>query len=89
MRLHRHLGERLEAAYGKQGREIASVLALHFARGRDARRAVQYHGQAAAQALQRSAYPEALLHCQQGLARLERGLPPPSAPSRNWRCARA
>jgi DNA-binding winged helix-turn-helix (wHTH) protein len=71
VRLHHRLGERLEAGYGEQGREIASVLALHFERGRDARRAVQYHGHAAAQALQRSGYPEALLHCQQGLAGLE------------------
>jgi predicted ATPase len=70
VRLHHRLGERLEAGYRQQGHEIASMLAYHFERGRDARRTVQYHGHAAAQALQRSAYPEALLHCQQGLAGL-------------------
>ena len=74
VRLHRLLGERLERAYGERAHEIASILALHFTRGRDVRRAVQYRQHAAAHALQRSAYTEALAHCQEGLALLE-GLP--------------
>ena len=46
---------------------MAGELALHFERGQDARRAVQYQQYAAEQALSRSAYTEALAHCQQGL----------------------
>jgi predicted ATPase len=71
VRLHQRLGERLEAGYGKQARDIASVLAHHFERGRNTRRAVQYQRYAAEQALHRSAYPEALAYCQQGLAGLD------------------
>ena len=70
VRLHRWLGERLERGYGQRAREIASTLAWHFAQGQDARRAVQYQGYAAEQALLRSAYPEALACCQEGLALL-------------------
>jgi predicted ATPase len=72
VRLHRLLGERLERGYGARVHEIASILALHFTRGRDEGRAVQYRQQAAEHAVQRSAYAEALTHCQQGLALLER-----------------
>jgi predicted ATPase len=72
VRLHRLLGERLERGYGARVHEIASILALHFTRGRDEGQAVQYRQQAAEHAVQRSAYAEALAHCQQGLALLER-----------------
>jgi predicted ATPase len=74
VRLHRLLGERLERGYGERAHEIASTLVLHFTRGRDVQRAVQYRQQAAAHTVQRSAYAEALAHCQEGLALLE-GLP--------------
>jgi DNA-binding winged helix-turn-helix (wHTH) protein/predicted ATPase len=70
VRYHRAIGMRLEAAYGARTHEVAVELALHFERGHDAERAVQYRQQAAAQALQRSAYPEALQHLTQGLALL-------------------
>ena len=60
------VAERLEAGYGSRAREMAGELALHFERGQDARRAVQYQQYAAEQALSRSAYTEALAHCHQG-----------------------
>lgn len=41
-RLHRLIGERTEAAYGDQAKEIAAELALHFEQGRDYRKAVRY-----------------------------------------------
>jgi predicted ATPase len=72
LRLHRRLGERLEAGYGHKARDIAGVLALHFAQGQDYGRAVQYQHQAAAQALSRSAYAEARTRCTTGLALLAR-----------------
>lgn len=65
-RWHRLVAERLEAGYGIRAREIAGELALHFERGQEARRAVQYHHYAAEQALSRNAYTEALAHCHKG-----------------------
>jgi predicted ATPase len=66
-RWHRLVGERLETGYGSQAREQAGALALHFERGQDAQRAVQYRQYAAEQALSRSAYIEVLVHCHKGL----------------------
>ena len=45
-------------------------LALHFERGRDARRALTYRYQAADNALQRSGYAEAIAHLTAGLVLL-------------------
>jgi hypothetical protein len=59
-RLHRRVGARLEQAYGARAHEVAAELALHFQRGRDARRAVQYLGQAAENAAQRHAPHEVI-----------------------------
>jgi predicted ATPase len=70
VQLHRRIGEREEAGYGPQVRERAAALALHFTRGRDTQRAVRYLQYAGENALQRSAYPEALQHLTQGLALL-------------------
>ena len=53
------VAERVEAGYGDRARELAGALALHFERGQDARRAVQYRQYAAEQALSRNAYTEA------------------------------
>jgi tetratricopeptide (TPR) repeat protein len=47
-------------------------LAVHFEQAREYRKAVQYHGQAGENALERCAYGEAIAHCQQGLNLLER-----------------
>ena len=71
VRLHRQLGEWKEGRYGERTIEIASELAVHFTEGRDYHRAVQYRHYAAEQALRRSAYHEAEVHCVQGLELLE------------------
>jgi predicted ATPase len=67
MRWHRQIGWRLEAAYGPRGREVAAELAEHFVHGRDAVRAVRYLHYAGEQAVQRSAYQEALQQLTRGL----------------------
>src|SRR5262249_36713675 len=51
--------------------EHAAELAMHFERGRDAARAVRYLQQAAANALQRFAYQEAMAHLTRALAVLQ------------------
>jgi predicted ATPase len=66
-RWHRHVGDRLETGYGVQAREIAAELAMHFVRGRDVPRAVHYLQVAGEQAVQRSAYPDAIAHLRHGL----------------------
>jgi predicted ATPase len=64
--LHQRIGLRLEAAYGPQAGEIAAELAVHFERGRDLRRAVQYLRQAGENALRRHAYHDALAYLSRG-----------------------
>ncbi|MGE0821176.1 MAG: AAA family ATPase [Candidatus Binatia bacterium] len=71
MRLHRLMGERLEAAYRGQEAEVTGRLAAHFERGRQYEKAVRYHQLAAEEALRRSGYQEVRQHCQQGLALLQ------------------
>ena len=66
-RLHRAIGLQLEKAWGERASEMAAELALHFEWGRDVERAVGYRRQAATNALQRWAYPEALDHVARGL----------------------
>jgi predicted ATPase/DNA-binding winged helix-turn-helix (wHTH) protein len=65
--LHRRIGEREERAYGDQAREIAAELAVHFQRGRDYHRAVQYCERAGENAVRRSAHQEAIRHLTKGL----------------------
>jgi len=65
--LHQEIGARKEAGYGARAPEIAAELAVHFARGRDATRAVHYLHHAAENALRRSAYDAAITHISQGL----------------------
>ncbi|NOT54897.1 MAG: hypothetical protein HOP18_09855 [Deltaproteobacteria bacterium] len=60
--LHQRIGARTEAAYGAQASEIAAELAVHFERGRDYKRAVQYFERAAQNAIRRNAYREATNH---------------------------
>src|SRR5439155_18056612 len=69
--VHQRIGERAEAAYGERAGEIAAELAVHFERGRDYRRAVQYLGQAGERAFQRSANIEAISHFTKGLELLK------------------
>ena len=71
MRWHRQIGERLEAGYGPQARDVAAELAMHFERGRDFPRAVHYLQMAGEQAVQRSAYHDAIAHLRHGLTLLE------------------
>jgi predicted ATPase len=58
--LHRHIGARLEAGYDARAGEIAPQLALHFERGGESERAVQYLQQAADNAARRNAHHEAV-----------------------------
>ena len=60
--LHARIGQQVEHAYGVQAPQIAVELAMHFERGHDFRRAVQYHRHAADTARQRCAYREAIEH---------------------------
>ena len=69
-RLHQRIGDRLETGLGPRARESAAELAMHFARGHDARRAAQYHHHAGENALRRGAHREAVAHLEQGLAQL-------------------
>jgi predicted ATPase len=71
-RLHRRIGERAETAYGKQTREIAAELAVHFERGRELGKAIQYLQQAGENAMQRSANYEAISLLTKGLELLKR-----------------
>jgi predicted ATPase len=67
LRLHRQIGEQLEAMYGEQARDFAAELAMHFEHGRAYHRAVQYRTYTAEQALRRYAYQEAIAHLIKGL----------------------
>jgi len=69
--LHQRIGARQEAGYGAQAWEIAAELGVHFERGRDTPRAVQYLWQAGRKALQRSAHQEAIAHLTKGLELLK------------------
>jgi DNA-binding winged helix-turn-helix (wHTH) protein/predicted ATPase len=66
-RLHRQIGEWQEQAYGERAREVAAELAVHFERGRDYQRAVQYLQQAAENAARRNAHHEVIALVTKGL----------------------
>jgi tetratricopeptide (TPR) repeat protein len=70
-RWHRQIGEREETAYGSRAWEIAAELAMHFERGRDFQRAVQYFAQAAEKATRQYANQEAVGHLTKGLELLK------------------
>jgi len=70
LRWHRQIGRRLEAGYGAQAGTRAAELAMHFERGRDTPRAVQYLGQAAENAAQRQAPHEVIALLTTGLGLL-------------------
>ena len=69
-RMHRQIGERLEAGYGDRAQEIAAELALHFQRGRDSWRAIRHLAQAGENAIRHSAYVEAIALLTHGLGLL-------------------
>jgi predicted ATPase/DNA-binding winged helix-turn-helix (wHTH) protein len=60
--LHERIGQRLEGAYAQHLDDIVVELALHFERGRNAPKAVQYLDHAGKIALGRSAPREAVQH---------------------------
>ena len=68
---HRRIGEREEHAYGAHAREIAAELAVHFERGRDYGKTVQFLQQAGENALRRSAHREAISLLTKGLELLK------------------
>lgn len=70
--LHRRIGERGEEVFGERAREIAVELAMHFERGGDYKRASKYLQTAAANAIRRFAYQEAVTLAQRGLELLTR-----------------
>lgn len=72
MQVHRRIGERLAVGYGARSDEIAAVLAGHFECGQDYPATVTHLSAAAATALGRSAYPEALRHAGRVLGLLDR-----------------
>jgi predicted ATPase len=69
--LHRRLGAGEEEAFGIHAREIAAELALHFERGRDYHKAVQYLRHAAETAGQRHAHREAIQYLRRALGLLK------------------
>ena len=69
--LHRRIGMRQEAGHAEQTRQIAAELAIHFERGRDYPRAIQYLHQAGEASSQRSAHQEAIVHLTNGLELLK------------------
>jgi DNA-binding winged helix-turn-helix (wHTH) protein/tetratricopeptide (TPR) repeat protein len=71
-RLHQRIGDRLEAAYGRQAPEIAASLAVHFARSEDSVRAAQYLRQAGEHAMRRNAFTEAIAHFRAAMQALAR-----------------
>jgi predicted ATPase/DNA-binding winged helix-turn-helix (wHTH) protein len=70
VRLHRQIGERLEAAYGEQAATIAAELGAHFEQGQDYAQAVHYWRLAGSRAAANSTYREAVTCFEQALAAL-------------------
>ncbi len=66
-RLHRLIGERLEAGLGERAHEHAAMLAAHFEAARQLDRAERWHDRAGESALRQSAHGVALGHFQQAL----------------------
>jgi tetratricopeptide (TPR) repeat protein len=65
--LHRRIGRRGEELYGERTAEIAAEMAMHFEQAADHERAALYLQQAAANAMRRSAYREAIALARRGL----------------------
>ena len=65
--LHRRIGEALEVGRESRPDENTAALAMHFERGRNPRKAVEYYVLAAQKTIRRSAYREAVDHLNRGL----------------------
>jgi len=70
--LHRQAGEQLVLHYGQRAPQIATQLALHFERGRDFERAVEYLIHAGDNATKLYAYTEAEKHYSHAISLVER-----------------
>ena len=68
--LHRALGQALEGLAGERAPATATELALHFERGREAKRAAYYYRVAGAAAAEHSAYADARALLERGLGLL-------------------
>jgi DNA-binding winged helix-turn-helix (wHTH) protein/energy-coupling factor transporter ATP-binding protein EcfA2 len=75
IRLHRSIGERLEAGYQDLTQEIAAMLAAHFERAGAEDRAVKYLLEAAQKSLSVCAYSETIEHANKALHLLGRAKP--------------
>jgi DNA-binding winged helix-turn-helix (wHTH) protein/predicted ATPase len=71
VRLHRRIGEWGEASFGPRVRDAAAELAMHFERGNDQPRAIEYLSQAADNAMRRKAPHEAVELLNRSLALLK------------------
>ena len=71
VRIHRKVGQRLEAGYGERAPEIATSLAVHFDLGNDPERVIRYRRMSAEQALGRYAYATAIDELRSVLDKLE------------------
>jgi tetratricopeptide (TPR) repeat protein len=67
VRLHRRLGERLEAGYGAHTAEIAAPLAIHFEEGRDFSKAIRFLGEAAESSAKRFGNREVVVYSTRAL----------------------
>jgi predicted ATPase len=72
VQLHRRIGTHMETLFLENATEIAAELAMHFERGADDKKAAKYLQQAAANALRRFAYREAVVLSRRGLELLGR-----------------
>jgi serine/threonine protein kinase/tetratricopeptide (TPR) repeat protein len=79
--LHQQAGEELLRHYGKRAPQIATQLALHFERGRDFERAVEYLIHAADHAAKLYGYAEAERHYSHALRLVEKLAPESQAES--------
>ncbi|MEZ4353006.1 MAG: hypothetical protein R3F16_04945 [Myxococcota bacterium] len=73
-RIHRATAERKLAGFGDRADEIAAELALHFERGLEPARAIEFRARAGEAAARRFSNREACVHLRAGLALVE-GLP--------------
>ena len=65
--VHERIALALEGAFAEAQEAEPEILAHHFERAGQVARAIPYFQQAAARALQRSAFSEALSHCRKGI----------------------
>ena len=85
VRLHRALGETLAGAFGAASGSIAAELAVHFERGGNVPRAIEYLETAARNAIRRWAYAEARGHAGKALALLGQCASPGVLPEQELR----